>query len=83
MGRPANITLASARARARQIHPRVLLVNALLFNAASTAVALLWSVAICLVNGWGLLPGVFIAAGAAAGLAGLWFFASLAWVLQT
>lgn len=83
MGRPANITLAATRARARQIHPRVLIVNMMMFNAAGMGLAALWTAMVCMSNGWPLLAGVFMAAGAAAGIGGTWLFASLGWILQS
>jgi hypothetical protein len=82
MGRPANITLAATRARARQIHPRVLLVNALLFNAAGVGLAALWTALVCVMNGWPLWSGVLMTAGAAAGVGSLWLFSSLGWILH-
>jgi hypothetical protein len=83
MGKPANITLAAARARVRQIHPRVLMLNALLFQAAGLVVASLWTAAVCLSNGWGLLPGVLLALGAAAGTGVLWLLWTFGWLLQS
>ena len=82
MGRPANITLAAARGRVRQIHPRVLIVNALLFQAAGLSMAALWTLVVCLSNGWGLLPGVLMATGAAAATGGLWLLWTFGWLLQ-
>ena len=82
MTRPANITLASTRTRLKQFHPRVVLTNTLLFNAGGAAVAVLWTTMVCLLLGWGVLPGLFMA-GAAAGLLGfLWFVGSLGFFLQ-
>ncbi len=82
MGRPANITLAATRARARGIHPRVLFVNTLLFNAAGGVLAALWAAGVSVASGWGLWPGLALGAGLAAGLGSLWLVASLGWILQ-
>ena len=82
MGRPANITLAAVRARARQIHPRVLIVNALLFNAAGWVLAA-FTAAACMATGWSLLSVAFVAAIAAGGLGSMWFVSSLGWMLQS
>lgn len=75
--------MAATRARARQLHPRVLILNAMLFNGAGVALAVVWALLLSLMNGWGLLPGIFVAAGAAAGVGSLWLFSSFAWILHS
>ena len=65
MTKPTTITLAAMRGKVRRIHPRVLIANTLLFQVASVLVAALWSAIVCGFNGWGVLPGLLMGAGAA------------------
>ncbi|HNT00212.1 MAG TPA: hypothetical protein PKL73_24840 [Polyangiaceae bacterium] len=83
MTKPTTITLAAMRGKVRRIHPRVLIANTLLFQVASVLVAALWSAIVCGFNGWGVLPGLLMGAGAAGATASLWLMGSLGWMLQS
>jgi hypothetical protein len=60
----------------------VVLTNTLLFNAGGAAVAVLWTTMVCLLLGWGMLPGLFMSGAAAGILSFLWFIGSLGFFLQ-